>query len=592
MSPQFDNSIEKLNNENKDLQKNAGLHWYHWLIIIASTCLTLYASHITKQQSENNAFSIFQDQAQKVIEQVEERMGKYEMALHSGVAIIKANNNSTNYSDWKKYSTNFKIEEKYPGINGIGVIYNVPKDKLSEYLLKEREQRPDYKIHPQHDEDEYWPITYVEPEETNLKAIGLDMAHETNRYNAIKKARDTATPQVTGPITLVQDKQKTPGFLFYIPFYTSSDIPPSLEERRDKIIGAVYAPFIFDKLIKGTLREDARSVSIKISDDDVMLYSEIENFMSQPKFSTREVVEIYGRKWTFDIVTNNKFDVYTNSKKPYIVLLIGLFIEALLITIFIVLARSNKKAVAFANKMTESYRKKTILLETANEELEEFAYRTSHDLRSPILSTQSLIEMITEELDDFKNKEEVIRKCLSHAATSLEKLSTLIDDILNITKATYADDETTKINIANEINQTLLSINNLDGYSRISIQNNVPDDLNITTKANAFRAVINNLISNAVKYQDEAKESSYLKIYYTQTKESLLLHFEDNGLGIPKDQQEKIFQMFKRFHPKQSFGSGLGLYIVQKSCRRMNAEISYHDTGQGSLFTLELPLNA
>lgn len=418
------------------------------------------------------------------------------------------------------------------------------------------------------------------------------MAHETNRYNAIKKARDTATPQVTGPITLVQDKQKTPGFLFYIPFYRSSDIPPSLEERRDKIIGAVYAPFIFDKLIKGTLREDARSVSIKISDDDVMLYSEIENFMSQPKFSTREVVEIYGRKWTFDIVTNNKFDVYTNSKKPYIVLLIGLFIEALLITIFIVLARSNKKAVAFANKMTESYRKKTILLETANEELEEFAYRTSHDLRSPVLSTQSLIEMITEELDDFKNKEEVIRQCLSHAATSLEKLSTLIDDILNITKATYADDETTKINITNEINQTLLSINNLDGYSRISIQNNVPDDLNITTKANAFRAVINNLISNAVKYQDEAKESSYLKIYYTQTKESLLLHFEDNGLGIPKDQQEKIFQMFKRFHPKQSFGSGLGLYIVQKSCRRMNAEISYHDTGQGSLFTLELPLNA
>jgi signal transduction histidine kinase len=284
--------------------------------------------------------------------------------------------------------------------------------------------------------------------------------------------------------------------------------------------------------------------------------------------------------------------VYTNSKKPYIVLLIGLFIEALLITIFIVLARSNKKAVAFANKMTESYRKKTILLETANEELEEFAYRTSHDLRSPVLSTQSLIEMITEELDDFKNKEEVIRKCLSHAATSLERLSTLIDDILNTTKATYADDETTKINIANEINQTLLSINNLDGYSRISIQNNVPDDLNITTKANAFRAVINNLISNAVKYQDEAKESSYLKIYYTQTKESLLLHFEDNGLGIPKDQQEKIFQMFKRFHPKQSFGSGLGLYIVQKSCRRMNAEISYHDTGQGSLFTLELPLNA
>ena len=63
------------------------------------------------------------------------------------------------------------------------------------------------------------PITYIEPVSTNAKAVGLDMAHEANRYAAAKQARDSGVARITGPIVLVQDEQHTPGFLFYAPFY-------------------------------------------------------------------------------------------------------------------------------------------------------------------------------------------------------------------------------------------------------------------------------------------------------------------------------------------------------------------------------------
>ena len=66
--------------------------------------------------------------------------------------------------------------------------------------------------------DDHWPITLIEPVAINASAVGLDMAHETNRYTAARKARDTGTSQITGPIVLVQDSARTPGFLFFVPF--------------------------------------------------------------------------------------------------------------------------------------------------------------------------------------------------------------------------------------------------------------------------------------------------------------------------------------------------------------------------------------
>jgi K+-sensing histidine kinase KdpD len=63
--------------------------------------------------------------------------------------------------------------------------------------------------------------------------------------------------------------------------------------------------------------------------------------------------------------------------------------------------------------------------------------------------------------------------------------------------------------------------------------------------------------------------------------DNIILEVEDNGLGISEEQHEKMFTMFKRFHPKVSFGSGLGLYMMKKSVDIIGANIIFTDTGNG-----------
>ena len=98
------------------------------------------------------------------------------------------------------------------------------------------------------------------------------------------------------------------------------------------------------------------------------------------------------------------------------------------------------------------------------------------------------------------------------------------------------------------------------------------------------------MLSNAIKYQDINKTHSFIKITSYQEQNHVVFEVRDNGLGVPKNQQENMFKMFKRFHPRTSFGSGLGLYMMKKSADVLKGNIYYKDTGDGSVFKLKLPL--
>ena len=96
-------------------------------------------------------------------------MQKYEDALWGGVALIRTWGGEIDYDTWLHYSGSIHIEQKYPGINGIGVIYAMSIEEVSSFLDLQRKRRPNFKIHPQHEGREYYPITYIEPVEGNWR---------------------------------------------------------------------------------------------------------------------------------------------------------------------------------------------------------------------------------------------------------------------------------------------------------------------------------------------------------------------------------------------------------------------------------------
>jgi len=118
-------------------------------------------------------------------------------------------------------------------------------------------------------------------------------------------------------------------------------------------------------------------------------------------------------------------------------------------------------------------------------------------------------------------------------------------------------------------------------------------DININQpmKAEKFRVIqiIENLVTNAIKYCDSNKEQPFVKTSVHENQNSYVVTVEDNGLGIPQDRRGEVFQMFKRFHPNVSFGSGLGMAIVKKHVDYMQGTIDMVTSNQGTIFSLEFP---
>lgn len=352
--------------EKKGRLSSAGqLKWFHWVIIFSSMFATLFAWSIAQNNSRQQMESRYEREVSQVTDSITERMKHYEDALRSGVATLTAFNSPLDEENWRRYSQTLDLEQRYPGINGIGVIDVVKRQDADEYLRKQRLKRPDFRLFPEHNHAELWPIVYIEPLETNAAALGLDVAHETNRLNAAIAARKSGKAQITGPITLVQDARKTPGFLFYAPHYASG-VWQTEAEREQNFINLVYAPFVFERLMHGTLNFERRLVSLRIKDEDKILYDEISQSglpsTLKPTLQSEKIIDIYGRNWVFDIQTNKAFDQATKNNKPLFILLSGLAIELLIITLFTALTRANRRAVEFADHMANAYKDNSTLL--------------------------------------------------------------------------------------------------------------------------------------------------------------------------------------------------------------------------------------
>ena len=101
--------------------------------------------------------------------------------------------------------------------------------------------------------------------------------------------------------------------------------------------------------------------------------------------------------------------------------------------------------------------------------------------------------------------------------------------------------------------------------------------------------ILNNLISNAIKYHDQNKENPFLHIDVSVAEERVLMKFEDNGIGIDKQLLPKIFNMFFRATTAKD-GSGLGLYIVKEAVEKLQAKIEIQsELGVGTSFLLRIP---
>lgn len=221
-----------------------------------------------------------------------------------------------------------------------------------------------------------------------------------------------------------------------------------------------------------------------------------------------------------------------------------------------------------------------------NENLEQYAYIVSHNLRAPIanlLGLANLLEMPTLGQQDRDN-------ALSHVISSARKLDEVIRDLSSILQ--------TKEEIVQhrEIVRFQEMVDNVTSNIETTI---VKDDVSIFTDFSQcngalsiksyMHSIFYNLISNSIKYR-RSRIRPAIRIRSFQKDGHISLVFEDNGLGMDLPAYgEKVFGLYRRFHPYQAEGKGMGLFMVKSQVENLGGKISVQsEVGKGTIFTIEL----
>jgi signal transduction histidine kinase len=219
-------------------------------------------------------------------------------------------------------------------------------------------------------------------------------------------------------------------------------------------------------------------------------------------------------------------------------------------------------------------------LEKQNQSLNEYAHIVSHDLKSPLRSIHSLITWIKEENEtNFDPKTE---EYFSLIQKKVEKMNHLIQGILTYSKIDKVHIVKEEVDL-NDLVQNILNMVFIPSHIEVKITNKLP-----TIKADGFRMqqLFQNLINNAINFND--KSEGLVEISCFDEEEHFVFSIKDNGVGISKNNHEKIFLIFESIaHDDKS--SGIGLSIVKRILDNSNEKIwldSQENVGTTFFFTL------
>lgn len=224
-------------------------------------------------------------------------------------------------------------------------------------------------------------------------------------------------------------------------------------------------------------------------------------------------------------------------------------------------------------------------LKKSNEELDKFVYSVSHDLRAPLSSMLGVVSLIETETTD-----QDIMPDLKMLKQSINRLDGFITDILDYSRNSRMDVEPERIDFMQLLDHVQDNLKHMaSANTNVAIHIDIQDDVPFYSDATRVSVILNNLISNAIRYSDPEAKKPFVDIRIHSSAKEAVLVIRDNGIGIDPAHHGRIFDMFYRVS-KKSVGSGLGLYIVKETVEKLHGHIAFEsEPGKGTAFKLNFP---
>lgn len=243
------------------------------------------------------------------------------------------------------------------------------------------------------------------------------------------------------------------------------------------------------------------------------------------------------------------------------------------------MVRSNAIFADITNlKTTET------LLRYKNRELDTFVYRASHDLKAPLNSLEGIIALASLEVED-----PTATVYLDLIKKTTAQMHSVLMGLLEVTMLKEGKLEFKQLNIRKLGESIFDQLIHAYNFGQIEFRLKVPADLKWWCDHTLLHSVLQNLISNAVKYHRTDNREKFVELMARSEGSGIRFEVSDNGPGIPVKLHTKIFDMFYRANSKTE-GTGLGLYIVKNALERLGGQINLEsEEGVGTRFIVHLP---
>jgi len=239
-----------------------------------------------------------------------------------------------------------------------------------------------------------------------------------------------------------------------------------------------------------------------------------------------------------------------------------------------------------AAKLERAVADRTADLRATNEQLETFIYSIAHDLRAPLRSMTGYAELL---LEDYGHTlEPAGQKMLKRIQEASQFMDELLMDLLTYGRMASVPLELGPVEVQKAWENALFQCAPQIEDNHASIET-VPPLPRVRAHESTLGQILANLLTNALKFVEPGVRP-HIRFWAEPQASTVRLSIQDNGIGIPLDQQGRVFRVFERLHGARFAGTGIGLSIVRKGVERMGGRVGVEsEPGKGSRFWIELP---
>ena len=328
--------------------------------LVSTLLLTFYAWRFTSESEYEQARTSFAAMAANTDEALRHRLQIYQRALEGGAAFVTVDDDVTP-DEWRAYVDQLQIARAYPGMRGFGMFEAVADEDMPAFRAEfAREFGDRFEIHPRVERNEHFVINRIEPLTNNAAALGLDLAFEEGRREAIALSTNRQDPVLTRPVVLVQDEKQGAGFLLMLPVRATDGAPTGRW---------VYSPLVAEELLSALTPRQGDEFALEVYhgdrlDADKLLYANGAQ-AGDPRFEMRRSMMLAGQPITVRWTSLAPFERRYSSSAPLLALVSGLLITVLLGILLTIFLRREGHVVRKVHEATEELAERNRMLEMA-----------------------------------------------------------------------------------------------------------------------------------------------------------------------------------------------------------------------------------